>query len=327
MSENFQRTHDAIVRAAYRGILQREPDPDAAALLKHEAYDPDQEATLAETLSRFISSAEFGTVYERHPSASFPQGTWARVEVDGLLVWVDLGDLGVSTPCVTGAFEPVETRFIRQTLKPGMTFVDVGANIGWFSLNAASLVGPEGRVFAFEPRSDTFSALRRSFVDNGFLERATLVNAAAGESPGEILIGWAPEARNPGGTWTLANAELRESFEAMGRTLQSTPVKVLDEVIGDSPVDLIKIDIEGAEPIALRGARRILATQRPLILSELNPIVLAEVSRMSPIQFVGEIERLGYVCRSLTDDGPGPRLDATDPGLDRRVTNVIFEPE
>ena len=267
MSEPFELAKEALTRAAYRGLLRREPDESAAAALQHVAFRPDEEEELTRVLARFADSEEFRALYSGQAiKPNYPPSTWARVEIDDLLLWVDLGDLGVSRHCVSGSFEPVETSFVRSLVKPGMTFVDVGANIGWFSANAAKLVGPEGRVFSFEPRKDTFLALSRTFQDNGFEGRATLINAAVGEAPGEVSIGWNPELGNPGGTWTLPYAELENNFRNNGAQLQLTPVVVLDDIIGDAPVDVMKIDIEGAEPIAMLGARSLLQRQRPMIL-------------------------------------------------------------
>lgn len=327
MSEVFEVAKEALTRAAYRGLLRREPDESAAAELRHVAFEPYEEAELTRVLARFADSEEFRALYSGQTiKPNYPPSTWARVEVDDLLLWVDLGDLGVSRHCVSGTFEPVETHFIRSLVKSGMTFVDVGANIGWFSANAAKLVGPEGRVFSFEPRTDTFLALSRTFRDNGFEGRATLINAAVGEAPGEVSIGWNPELGNPGGTWTLPYAELESNFRNNGAQLQVAPVVVLDDIIGDAPVDVMKIDIEGAEPIAMRGARKLLQCQRPIVLCELNPILLEKVSKTTPKAFIDSIEAQGYICHVLGAEGVQERLDASAVRLEDDMVNVVFKP-
>lgn len=323
----FILAKEALTRAAYRALLLRDVDDAAAAALVHPPFPPEEEDELRNILARFIASGEFRSlVKELDPQPDYPPSTWARVEVDDLLLWVDLGDLGVSRHCVSGSFEPVETSFIRSVVKPGMTFVDVGANIGWFSANAAKLVGSKGRLFAFEPRKDTFSALSRTFQDNGFSDRATLINAAVGEEAGEVFIGWSPQLGNPGGTWTLPYLELEETFRDNGAALERTPVVVLDEVIGDTSVDVMKIDIEGAEPIALRGARGLLRRQRPLILCELNPVLLDKVSRTSSEDFISSVESEGYVCHALGPNGVEAKLDPASVGLNTETVNVVFVP-
>lgn len=101
---------------------------------------------------------------------------------------------------------------------------------------------------------------------------------------------------------------------------------MIDEVIGDAPVDVMKIDIEGAEPIAMRGARGLLQRQKPIILCELNPVLLQKVSRTSPQDFIGNIEAEGYVCRVLGLDGVEEKLDAATVKLTDDMVNVVFMP-
>ena len=327
MQDTFRLTKEALTRAAYRGLLRREPDQAAASVLHLDPFKPEEEAELSQVLANFSTSDEFRALQTNLPvKPNYPPSTWARVELGDLLLWVDLGDLGVSRHCVSGDFEPMETRFICSILKPGMTFVDVGANIGWFSVNAAKLVGPAGRIFSFEPRADTFRALARTFEDNGFIGRATLVNAAVGHEPGEVSIGWSKESTNPGGTWTLAHEELERGFRARGATLQRTQVVTLDDVVADTPVDVLKIDIEGAEPLAMRGAERMLRNQRPIILCEINPSLLQNVSQTSPRAFIESMESRDYVCHALGAEGPTSRIDASAITASTGMINVVFVP-
>jgi FkbM family methyltransferase len=327
MSEVFQLAKEALTRAAYRALLKREPDDLAAAAMANPPFHPEEEEELRRVLAQFAASEEFRALHGEYVHRpDYPPSTWARVEIADLLLWVDIGDLGVSRHCVSGDFEPIETNFIRGVVKPGMTFVDVGANIGWFSANAAKLIGPEGRLFSFEPRKDTFRALSRTIEDNGFSEQATLINAAVGEEAGEVFIGWSPELGNPGGTWTLPYAELEHNFRESGAALQQTPVVVIDDVIGDARVDVMKIDKEGAEPIAIRGARGLLRRQRPIILCELNPVLLEKVSRTSPQDFISSVEGEGYVCHVLGINGIAEKLDAARVKLTDDAVNVVFVP-
>ncbi|MDG6981259.1 MAG: hypothetical protein JRN51_09155, partial [Nitrososphaerota archaeon] len=81
---------------------------------------------------------------------------------------------------IIGSYEPDETRLFERVLKRGNTVVDVGANVGWFTLLSASLVGKEGRVLGLEPEPRTFSYLSRSVVRNGFTN-AVLLNRVASD--------------------------------------------------------------------------------------------------------------------------------------------------
>lgn len=326
-NDTFDRTKDALIRAAYRALLQREPDADALAQLQAQPFADDEENLLAETLARFMISEEFQNREKGVEKPNFAPSTWARVEINGLKLWVDIGDLGVSRHCVTGTYEPAETIFIRNFLSAGMTFVDIGANIGWFTLNAAKIVGPTGRVISFEPRADTYAALSRSLQDNDYLSFCRAYNNAVGGAPGELLIGWHPQLGNPGGTWLLAEKGLQDAYVNDGAATQATQVVTLDSVIGDDRVDLIKIDVEGAEPLALSGAVGVLKNQRPTILCEINPSLIHAISRTDEQTFVQTIEGFGYECRLLTPEGViGRPFQERHEVSDLNMINVIFSP-
>lgn len=327
VDDTFDRARDALVRAAYHALLQREPDADAMTALQARPFAEDEEALLTETLARFVASSEFQSRQVGVKAPDFAPSTWARVEIDGLKLWVDIGDLGVSRHCVTGTYEPAETSFVRNFLTPGMTFVDIGANIGWFTLNAAKIVGPTGRVISFEPRTDTYAALNRTLADNDYLSFCSAYNNAVGDAPGELMIGWNDHMGNPGGTWLLSVKGLQDAFVDSGAAVQKTEVVTLDSVVGDARVDLIKIDVEGAELLALSGAASVLRNQRPIILCEINPSLLQTVSRTDEQTFVQTIEAFGYQCRLLTLEGEvGPLLRERHPGADYDMINVVFIP-
>lgn len=326
VDDTFDRARDALVRAAYHALLQREPDADALAALKARPFAENEEAVLTETLARFVASSEFQSRQTRVKAPDFAPSTWARVEVDDLKLWVDIGDLGVSRHCVTGTYEPAETTFVRNFLKPGMTFVDIGANIGWFTLNAANIVGPSGRVISFEPRADTFAALNRTLEDNDYLAFCRAYNNAVGDAPGELMIGWNSHMGNPGGTWLLSVQGLQDAFVNSGAAVQRTEVVTLDSIVGDARVDLIKIDVEGAELLALGGAAGVLRNQHPTVLCEINPSLLQTVSRTDEQTFVQTIEAFGYQCRLLTLEGNVGAPLREHQGPDYDMINVVFVP-
>ncbi|MNH89329.1 hypothetical protein D3C73_418480 [compost metagenome] len=327
VDDTFDRTRDALIRAAYRVLLQREPDANAAQELQARPFTEDEEILLAETLARFIGSEEFRNRQAILKEPDFAPSTWARVEVAGIKLWVDIGDHGVSKHCVTGSYEPAETAFILRFLQSGMAFVDIGANIGWFTLNAAKIVGPTGRVVSFEPRGDTYAALSRSLQDNDYLSFCTAYNNAVGAAPGELLIGWNPQMGNPGGTWLLSQRSLQNAYLNSGAATQKTNVVTLDSIIGDTRVDLIKIDVEGAEPLALAGAAGVLTNQRPTILCEINPTLLQTVSQTDEQTFVHTVEGFGYECCLLTPEGDiGRPFRERHEISDYDMINVVFSP-
>jgi FkbM family methyltransferase len=257
----------------------------------------------------------------------FPPETWVMVESpDGMRLWVDLGDIGVSRRCMTGNYELEETHFVRNFLRPGQTFVDAGANIGWFSMVAAMAVGPEGKVFAFEPRHSTFHYLMKSIADNGFDDRARAYNCALGAEPGTLQIAWATGTTNPGGTWLVANESVKEVLPATTHTHQDIEVRRLDDIAEIGHVDLIKIDVEGAEPLALRGAEQLLRRSRPVVLSEINQELLKIVGGSSGSSLIRWMEALNYRCHSLGDNGLGTLLAGEAVDQEASPINVVFVP-
>ena len=134
--------------------------------------------------------------------------------------------------------------------RPGDTFVDVGANMGYYTVKIGAKVGPAGRVYSFEPNAAIFDILRDNVEINTFTSRTTLSNAAVGAAAGEAWLSFARRA--PGGA-----AVRVEQFGLENEV--KVDVQALDEVIpADHPVHLIKIDVEGFEPPALEGMRNLL---------------------------------------------------------------------
>lgn len=262
------------------------------------------------------------------PRPTFPMGTWVIAQQpDGLRIWVDLGDFGMSREALLGGYEDGETRFIEATLRPGDSFLDVGANIGWHTLHAARRVGPGGRVIAVEPRGDTHRHLVRSIAENRFEDWVAAHNLGLKDEAGEFHVVWDPVAGNPAGTWTLSTREQVEAFEAGGWRTAPACFETLDGLIGERPIHLVKLDAEGAEGLVLDGATAVLRNQRPTILCELNGNVLSKVSGCAPTEMVAWMAARGYRCHGLHDGRLGASLTPeTLPGEDD-VGNVVFVPD
>jgi FkbM family methyltransferase len=162
--------------------------------------------------------------------------------------------------CVDGSRDADIWRFIRQRLRPGATFIDVGANIGTYALPAALLVGPTGHVVAVEAHPLTYSFLRRNTIANG-LGQITPLHLALGEAPGMVTMNFEPT--NPGETHVATTPD-----GGTGGTV-AVAVRRLDDVLaerGISHVDYIKIDVEGFELAVLRGAIGTLAANPDIVV-------------------------------------------------------------
>jgi len=319
---------DAFVRAAYRGILGREPEQ--AVLTKQLPLGdtpPEFERDAERLLREFLRSGEYLTLLAKGGRSEFALGSWVIADLkSGIKLWLDLGDYGVSRQCLNETYEPIETTFLRNTIRPGMSFVDIGANIGWFALNGAKWVGPNGRVTAFEPREDTFARLSASSHLNGFEGWVDTHNVALGAEEGFAALGCDAAERNSGGTWLLPTAALRQQFEAGGAILRETPVTTLDRVMAGRRVDVIKIDIEGAEPLAIEGAKQTIAKWRPTILSEVNYEVLPIVAQKTGAEYMAMMAGLGYVAHRIENGAAGQPVPLDGAAPESGVANYAFVP-
>jgi len=152
--------------------------------------------------------------------------------------------------CWLGIYERDLQRVMMQTVRPGDTFFDVGANVGFFTLLASQRVGSSGRVVAVEPLSRNLELLRRHLALNE-LANVHVVDAAVSDAPGEAHIEAGP-------------APSMAHLSSHGRPVRVTTLDELTESFG--PPNVIKMDIEGAELRALSGASRTLAVHRTIIL-------------------------------------------------------------
>lgn len=186
---------------------------------------------------------------------------------DGTTVDVTLGNDNSLCLYVCGSFEPNEFSFLHGFLKPGMVFVDVGANDGYYTLFAARRVGPSGQVVAVEPSTRERINLRRNLQRNR-IDNVHVVPAALGAAPGDADLRLAHGAHSGHNTLgQFAHADVTAA------QLERVTVDTLDRVASDMKlerIDFIKIDVEGAEGSVVAGARAVLASMRPVMLIEIN---------------------------------------------------------
>jgi len=203
---------------------------------------------------------------------------WNELARPALLVWhADLkvmlwpGNESSRAVFITGNFEPSEMSWLADTLKDDMVFIDVGANIWLYTMFAAKLVGPGGRVLAVEPSEREFQRLSFHVTLND-LANVVCLRFAAADSVGEGKLKVAGEEKS--GQNTLGKF-VTESDVLRVETVRICP---LDRVIAEHElerVDVIKIDVEGAELRVLRGLADTIERLRPKLLIELAPDALA----------------------------------------------------
>jgi FkbM family methyltransferase len=195
-----------------------------------------------------------------------------RVRVHDFEMWLDLKVPGVSRSlAVHGTREADKTELVRREVEPGMTCVDLGANIGYYALLTAGLVGPAGRVLCVEPDPRNLELLRRNVSLNGLDDRVEVAGVAISDRAGTATM-YQATASN---LTTLVAPDARSRATALGETLMSVETTTLDAFMAErgGRVNFLRMDIEGYEVDALRGGLKTLAqSPRPCkILLETHP--------------------------------------------------------
>jgi len=201
------------------------------------------------------------------------------------------------------SYEPVFYSAFVEEIRPGMKVADVGAHFGFFTLAAALRVGGEGRVFSFEPSAQTAATLRQNVLLNHWQERVEVVETVVSDAEGFVSF-------YTYGT-SMAASLSRQNVEVLNpeRPAAATEIKVLSVTIDQFckarliGLDLLKIDVEGAELLVLRGARALLLTARPRILCEIHPLQMQHCG-CSKAELDSFLQDVGYRLEPL--DAPNP---------------------
>lgn len=171
---------------------------------------------------------------------------------------------------LTGRWEPTISAIVEDALKPGDIFIDIGANVGYYTLLASKLVGADGKVFAFEASPMIFRRLQANVELNSF-QQARIFNVAVSNGPGTVSIWTAPQGN-------LGHSTIIDSVAATDGHLREAEVRC-DALRSLLPrpdllaARLVKIDIEGAERLAIEGILEELSqfSERTEWLVELSP--------------------------------------------------------
>jgi FkbM family methyltransferase len=304
-------TRDHIVWA-YRILLDRDPESESVILPKQKGY-----RSTRELRADIMTSQEFRDKNRDYAHSNEHTVVIKELEGGGRL-FIDLSDHAIGLNVLRGRFEPSELAFVRRTVRPGQHVLDVGAHIGFFTIHMATLVGPAGSVRAYEPMDENATLLERSIAENGFAARASCERAAVSNADGTIDLAFATETLNSGGAFVVAGGAAPP-----GHATRRVRCVTLDRQRLQRPVAFIKMDAEGAEPLVIEGATRVITTDRPVILSELHPEQLARVSGRSVQDLLAQLRGLGYRTFRLDGGAAGAELLSAPP---EAVSSVVMLP-
>jgi FkbM family methyltransferase len=223
-------------------------------------------------------------------------------------------------------YEPEIAEVFNRAILPGDTVLDVGANIGIFSILAARLVGPKGCVVGFEPAADNLERLAANLALND-LTNVVVVDQPASDRVGSVTFYL--NSDNDGGhsLWDPGKDPLHPKSRENLRPIVTTTTTIDTEVarLGLAPPRLIKIDAEGAEHLVLAGAVELLREYEiPYIIAELNEIALSQMGS-SQAALRGFMADLGYDTFLLYQDGSLPKLVPRDTRIESHwVINMLF---
>lgn len=269
------------------------------------------------TMQRAWNSLRRRMIYNLHPRAirwkylrrSAPgQAVFARLGKD-MKVRVYPHDIIGEGIYVEGCSEVSTWRLIEEFLRPGMVFFDLGANLGQYTLLGAKCVGCTGQVHSFEPSERMYSELTFNVEFNSFQGRCTLNRAAVSDKRGVARLSkYAPGGEVYG---SLGTQHWAQNAEIVGH--EEVQTIRLDDYMKEHEVariDLMKMDIEGAELLALRGGREVLSRAD-------GPVIVLEVADVNTqgfgyraLEIVHELNQLGYFVHHLQEDGKiGPLVD------------------
>ncbi len=236
----------------------------------------------------------------------------------GFQIYINLSDMGVSSEIfLFDEFEPHNEKFILETLKPNETFIDIGANIGWFTLIAAQKIqqnwheglGPIGQVIGFEANINTAKLLMGSVQNSPYRDLIKIYNVALAP---ELAILKFEDIKhgNIGGGQVRQVAEghksknhdrIKEKYadvpDPFGDCKQTAiPAAPLDSLLANKTqkISLIKMDVEGSEPFVLRGAVETLKRHKPKVMIEFHKDKLEYSSDYSPADVMAQLSDMNY---------------------------------
>lgn len=273
--------YDATIINIYHNLLKREPNEDE---LIHWNYALGCGTPIRQIKSSLKLSYEYEQLKNRNDIV--------LVNLPTFKLFCRSSDLDVGRQIIhTQSFEPYVASTLKDILKSGDVFVDLGANIGYFSLMASTLVGPIGKIISFEPNVRNVGLFYASIIENN-IKNIVVMPVAASDT---------------------AQIHKLQSFGSNGFLGAPTPSQsgvqyiqsvVLDEILFSVPrIDAIKMDIEGFEPFALRGMLKLIEKHKPIIVTEFSPWHIKHRCGRPPQEYLDTLTAIGYRLAIIESSG------------------------
>jgi FkbM family methyltransferase len=280
----------------FRLLLGRIPNPE-----EWPGHSSRAGEDLENVVSSYITSREFAARGLLHKTY---RDQVELLQLPGFSLFISKDDLAIGYVLRGGPYEPWVTTVFDRYVKPGMSVIDIGANIGYMTMSLASLAGPSGIVVAVEPNPENIKLLEASRRVNGF-DHVVVIQAAAGRQTGLLTLNVSHSNGMTG--------KLPEGVEAVLAS-QPVPCFALDAILPNNrPFGFVKIDTEGAELNALIGLSETINRDRPVIVSEFSPATLPGISQCSGPEYlrflIARGYRIGVIQRDGSETGFGDDVD------------------
>ena len=252
---------------------------------------------LQEVVATYVNSQEF---HNRGLMNSPQTQHFECAQLDGFAMFASPDDIAVGKHLLwLNDYEPHVSHPFRSALRPGMRVLDIGANIGFYSLLAASRVGSAGEVLSVEPNAANVALILRSSAKNNF-KNVRIIQAAAYDA-------WEPLKLFVDSSNGAVSAIDPTHPNSCGGTVMGLP---LSAVIAESHIDVVKIDVEGAEGRAMQGMWNVIERSMPVVFSEFTPDSMPTMSGISAREYLQLFLGLGYHISVL--DKSGGRIECGD---------------
>jgi len=280
------RATGSDIVACFRLLLGRLPNREEWRGHSSRVGEP-----LDQVVGSYVNALEFAL---RGLQLSKPLGSLELAQLPDFRVYIETDDAAVGRHVRVNNYEADVTAVFRRFLHPGSHVLDLGANIGYFTMLSASLVGPSGSVIAVEPNARNARMIEASRQANGF-GQVTVVQVAAGPAPGLLVL----HRAHSNGTTSAAPDDAAALFAA--ETVGCVRADTL--VPPGRRIDFIKVDVEGAEYLALGGCTGIIRRDRPIIVTEFSPSLMPGISGIDGRTYLGWLTGLGYRLSIVLPDG------------------------